>query len=148
MLIRPATVADIPELMTIGRESVSAGHWTERQYEAALTSEHPRRVALVLEEEGALAGFAVAAEAAGEWELENIAVRSAEQRRGLANRLMGALLAEVSKGGGALIHLEVRESNEAARALYKRWGFGEVGRRPGYYHNPPEDAILYKKILS
>jgi ribosomal-protein-alanine N-acetyltransferase len=102
----------------------------------------------VLEDEGAIAGFAVAAEVAGEWELENIAVRSAEQRRGMANRLMGAMLSEVSRDGGVLIHLEVRESNEAARALYARWGFGEVGRRPGYYHNPPEDAILYKKILS
>ena len=148
MVIRPATVADVPELMTIGRESVSAGHWTDRQYEAALTSEHPRRIALVLEEEGAIAGFVVAAEVAGEWELENIAVRASAQRRGLANRLMGALLTAVSEGGGALIHLEVRESNRAARGLYARWGFREVGRRPEYYHNPPEDAILYKKILS
>ncbi len=148
MVIRPATIADIPELMTIGRESVSAGHWTERQYEAALTSEHPRRVALVLEDKGAIAGFVVAAEVAGEWELENIAVRSSAQRRGLATRLMGALLAAVSEGGGALIHLEVRESNGAARELYLKWGFREVGRRPGYYHNPPEDAILYKKILA
>jgi ribosomal-protein-alanine N-acetyltransferase len=148
MVIRPVTVADIPELMTIGRESVSAGHWTERQYEAALTSERPRRVALVLEDEDAIAGFVVAAEVAGEWELENIAVRASGQRRGLANRLMGALLTAVSEGGGTLIHLEVRESNGAARELYAKWGFREVGMRPGYYHNPAEDAILYQKILS
>jgi ribosomal-protein-alanine N-acetyltransferase len=147
MQIRPATAADIPELMAIAGESASAGHWTEKQYEAALTSSHPRRVVLVLEDSGTILGFAVAAEAAGEWELENIAVASAAQRRGLANRLMEALLQSLSERGAQLIHLEVRPSNTAARVLYERWGFRESGRRPGYYHSPPEDAILYKKIL-
>ena len=77
----------------------------------------------------------------------DIAVASAAQRRGLANRLMEALLQSLRERGAQLIHLEVRPSNTAARVLYERWGFRESGRRPGYYHGPPEDAILYKKIL-
>jgi ribosomal-protein-alanine acetyltransferase len=148
MNIRAATVADIAALMRIAGESVSAGHWTETQYESALTSEHPKRVTLLLEDSGAVLGFAVAAEVAGEWELENIAVATTGQRRGYGHKLLGALLAEISERGAEMIHLEVRESNLAARGLYERWGFGETGRRPGYYHSPPEDAILYKKILS
>jgi ribosomal-protein-alanine acetyltransferase len=147
MLIRLATLADIPALLAIAQESASAGHWTEKQYEVALTSTHPRRLVLVLEDSAAIRGFAVAAEAAGEWELENIAVSVAARRRGLANRLLGELLEGLKDRKAQVLHLEVRESNIAARALYSRWGFQESGRRPGYYHSPPEDAILYKKIL-
>jgi len=147
MQIRPATTADIPALMAIAGESASAGHWTKKQYETALTSSHPQRIILVLEDSGPILGFAVAADAAGEWELENIAVRSAAQRRGLGSRLMESLLRSLCERDAQLIHLEVRPSNKAARALYQRWGFRESGRRPGYYHSPPEDAILYKKIL-
>ncbi len=148
MQIRAATLEDVPALIAISGESVSAGHWTERQYQSALTTVHPRRVTLVLEEADSIVGFSVAAEVAGEWELENIAVSAAWQRHGLGHRLMGALLNQIGELGGEMIHLEVRESNAAARRLYEKWGFGEVGRRPGYYHNPSEDAILYKKILS
>jgi ribosomal-protein-alanine N-acetyltransferase len=148
MLIRPATVADISSLMAIAGESASAGHWTEKQYEVALTSLHPQRVVLVLEDSGAILGFAVAAEVAREWELENIAVAASAHRHGFADRLLQALLDELGKREAQLIHLEVRASNTAARALYEKWGFQESGQRPGYYHTPPEDAILYKKILS
>jgi ribosomal-protein-alanine N-acetyltransferase len=148
MLIRTATLADIPSLVGIAAESPSAGHWTEKQYEIALQSEHPQRIVLVLEELSSILGFAVAAEAAGEWELENIAITLAERRRGLSDRLLSTLLSDLTERHAGSIHLEVRQSNTAARALYKKWGFEEVGRRPGYYHKPPEDAILYKKILS
>jgi ribosomal-protein-alanine N-acetyltransferase len=41
----------------------------------------------------------------------------------------------------------VRESNTAARRLYEKLGFSEIGRRKAYYHNPQEDAILYSKTL-
>jgi ribosomal protein S18 acetylase RimI-like enzyme len=40
--------------------------------------------------------------------------------------------------------LEVRESNRAARAFYEKWAFLEGARRPGYYKDPKEDAILYR----
>ena len=137
--------------MAIAQESDSAGHWTLSQYEKALTEAQPRRVALVLEEvaagEGTIVGFVVAAEIAHEWELENIAVASSARRRGHANRLLGALLDALHHGAAKSIYLEVRVSNEAARRLYEKWGFERVGRRLGYYHSPPEDAILYKKNL-
>ena len=44
--------------------------------------------------------------------------------------------------GAAAVFLEVRESNQAARALYEKWAFLESGRRPRYYKDPEEDAIL------
>src|SRR5438128_2103896 len=111
MLIRTATLADIPSLVGIAAESPSAGHWTEKQYEIALQSEHPQRIVLVLEELSSILGFAVAAEAAGEWELENIAITLAERRRGLSDRLLSTLLSDLTERHAGSIHLEVRQSN-------------------------------------
>lgn len=149
MSIRPATLEDIPSLLAIADESVSAGHWTRKQYETALTDTLPRRVLLVLTGESHdIQGFVIAAEVAREWELENIAVGARWRRQGSADRLMESLLAALENSRGECVHLEVRESNIAARTLYEKWGFEVSGRRARYYHNPPEDAILYRKNLS
>ena len=149
MSIRPATLEDIPSLLAIAEESVSAAHWTRAQYETALVDTLPKRVLLVLvNESGDIQGFIVAAEAAGEWELENIAIAASSRRRGGADQLVEALLAELRSSRAECLHLEVRESNTAARALYEKWGFEVSGRRVRYYHTPPEDAILYRKNLS
>jgi ribosomal-protein-alanine N-acetyltransferase len=145
--IRPATVRDIPRLIAIAQESAFAGHWTVSQYEQALTEAKPPRLILVLEADRVL-GFIVAAEIAGEWELENLAVSASAPRKGHADRLMAALLDQLRKSVARTIYLEVRVSNRPARSLYEKWGFQQVGVRPGYYHNPLEDAILYKKILA
>lgn len=146
MTIRPATVRDIPRLIAIAQEASSAGHWTVSQYEQALREGKPLRLVLVLDA-GSVQGFIVAAEIAGEWELENIAVTASAQCQGYADRLLTALLEQLRKSLASTIYLEVRVSNEPARSLYEKWGFQQVGVRPGYYHNPSEDAILYKKIL-
>ncbi len=145
--IRRATVRDISRLIAIARESSSAGHWTVSQYEHALTEGQPRRVVLVLEGASRILGFVVAAEIAGEWELENIAVAASERRKGHADRLISALFEQLRKSAASSIYLEVRVSNDAARRLYEKWGFEATGIRSGYYHTPPEDAILYKKDL-
>lgn len=46
------------------------------------------------------------------------------------------------KSGIPNITLEVRESNKVARSLYKKYGFEDAGRRPGYYTDNKEDAII------
>ena len=77
---------------------------------------------------------------AGESEILNLAVAVGCRRQGIAKALVEALLSDVS---GA-IFLEVRASNEAARAFYKSLGFEEVAIRAGYYEKPPEPAIVMK----
>ncbi len=71
----------------------------------------------------------------GEFELLNIAVAPSHRGRGHAR----ALLAEMPAGR---LFLEVRESNQAARALYESVGFRVTGKRKGYYAGPPEDGIV------
>jgi ribosomal-protein-alanine N-acetyltransferase len=79
-----------------------------------------------------------------EWEIENIAINDSARRRGLGSRLLGALLEMARTQGARRVFLEVRESNPAARALYRKCGLVESGRRPRYYRNPEETAVLYR----
>ena len=146
MLIRAATLSDIVWLMQLARDAVTAARWTEEQYLAALTAEHPRRVILVAEVDRII-GFVVASEAAGEWELENVVVDEQSRRTGVGTRLVQELLQRVQTSSGTAVLLEVRESNVEARKLYENLGFSASGRRRDYYHTPDEDAILYSKNL-
>ena len=98
-------------------------------------------------EDGDLAGYAVLQEVAGEGELLRIAVDPTARGRGLGRKLLEAVTETAGEDGIQTIFLEVRQSNRAAVNLYRSAGFREIGRRRGYYHNPPEDAILMELHL-
>jgi ribosomal-protein-alanine N-acetyltransferase len=108
----------------------------------------PPRVALIIQEEACVQGFVVARVVGEEWEIENIAVSSPARKRGLGTRLLRELLDLARAQGAEAVVLEVRESNRAARALYHKWSFRESSRRKDYYHDPEEDAILYRIALT
>ena len=129
-------------MKALAAHAVTAAQWSDEHYRA-LFAAGPERVALVIEEE-AVVGFVVARVAGGEWELENIAVAGAARRRGLGTRLLGELLDRARARGAQAVFLEVRESNQAARALYEKWAFVESGRRRRYYRDPEEDAVVYR----
>jgi ribosomal-protein-alanine N-acetyltransferase len=99
-------------------------------------------MALVAQAEDGVAGFAVAAMVGADAELESIAVEAAAQGRGIGRALMLELMRQLKAAGVGKLGLEVRASNAAAIGLYTAIGFGEVGRRPGYYREPIEDAVL------
>lgn len=82
-----------------------------------------------------------------ECELLDLAVRPGQRRRGCAGFLLRNFLSHASQAGAREIYLEVRESNVAAIALYKKFGFTQSGRRPGYYRNPGEAALLMRLEL-
>jgi [ribosomal protein S18]-alanine N-acetyltransferase len=149
MKVRAATPADIPAMMALAEDAATAAHWAGEEYLKIFKPNHMvARHGLVVEEEGKVVAFAIARElqikAAREWELENVAVALPARRRGIATRLLEELLRLALDRGATDILLEARESNHAARALYQKWGGVERGRRPGYYQNPEESAILYK----
>jgi ribosomal-protein-alanine N-acetyltransferase len=77
-----------------------------------------------------------------EMHILNLAVHPDYRRRGIARRLLAEGLARARTLGAELAWLEVRPSNLAARALYKSFGFTEVGRRLHYYDDTKEDALL------
>ena len=142
MVIRAATAADLPAIMVLERHAITAAHWTQKQYEGMLDS--PEREVLVLEEGSEVQGFLIARRVDAEWEIENVAIAGAAQRRGLGSRLVAGSLNRVRCLGARSVYLEVRESNQGARRLYEKAGFVESGRRRRYYRDPEEDAVLYR----
>jgi len=141
--IRRATVADIPTLMALEKQATTAAHWSSEQYQTIFSGEAPPRVALVVEERAGVHGFIIGRALDDEWEIENLAVAGSARLRGLGTRLVGGFL-DLARAGAHSVFLEVRESNQAARRLYEKCAFVEVGRRQRYYLEPAEDAIMYR----
>jgi ribosomal-protein-alanine N-acetyltransferase len=137
---------DLDRLVEIAAGLDHAPQWPRRVFEAILDASSPRRIALIAEDSGsgAVVGFVVAGLVAPEAELESIAVSAGYQRRGVARRLYEAMADEFGRSQVREVLLEVRESNQAARAFYTSLGFVEEGRRPGYYADPVEDAVLMR----
>jgi [ribosomal protein S18]-alanine N-acetyltransferase len=159
--VRPAQFADIPRILEIERAAAMAAHWSEAEYQKVLDRGRagPERLVLVAElvaefaaedlAEGAgrVVGFLVTRHVAPEWELENLVVARADQRKGVGARLLDTWLTCSVQTDSREAFLEVRGSNLAARKLYERAGFIEAGSRARYYQNPTEDAVVYRKGL-
>jgi ribosomal protein S18 acetylase RimI-like enzyme/glycosyltransferase involved in cell wall biosynthesis len=132
-LIRPVRIEDLPELSAIQATALEAAQWRSEDY--------LRFDCHVAECGGRIAGFLVSRPIVpGEREILNVAVHPGFRRRGAGSLLIRA---EIERWPGNHF-LEVRESNTAARNLYKKLGFQDVGVRPGYYESPPEAGIVMR----
>lgn len=96
-----------------------------------------------------LVGYFVLSAAAGEAHLLNLSVASQCQRRGHGSALLRQALHLARARGARELLLEVRPGNLAARALYERFGFRQIGVRRGYYpaHSGREDALVFRLAL-
>lgn len=148
MQIRPMQPADLDRVLSIAAALPTAPHWPRQTYLDALNpSGSPQRLALVAESAGLIVGFAILSILAPEAELESIAVAPEAQRQGIGSTLLQAACAAAFSQRAATLFLEIRASNTSAAALYRHSGFRETGRRPGYYADPKEDAILMARDL-
>ena len=77
-----------------------------------------------------------------ELQIDNVAVANPWRHQGIASRLLAEGLACSRHRGANSAVLEVRAANRTAQLLYRKAGFLPVGRRPGYYHDPPDDALI------
>jgi ribosomal-protein-alanine N-acetyltransferase len=148
--VRPMSAADVDSAVELALSLPQAPQWPRPAYLAAIDpAALVRRVALVAEktEIGAIIGFVLASVVSPTAELESIAVSPMFQRRSVARRLFDALVVELKQVGATEVNLEVRASNQAAIALYRTLGFLEAGRRPGYYADPKEDALLFSLAI-
>jgi [ribosomal protein S18]-alanine N-acetyltransferase len=141
--IRIATPADIPAIVKLERDSETASHWTDENYNSIFSSSSPQRLAIVMESQGAIEAFVVARVFGGEWEIESIVVASGRRQRGIGSALVREVINLASAATAETIFLEVRQSNFPARALYRKMGFAESGLRESYYRDPQENAICY-----
>ena len=132
-IFRRGESGDLAEIAAIQAASPEATQWDVAGY-------LPYQI-LVAVSGGRIAGFLVARPADDrECDLLNLAVAPAYRRQGIGRGLVRALL-ESRQGA---IFLEVRESNQAARSLYRSLGFQEVSVRFQYYYSPLESAIVMK----
>ncbi|HEV7217310.1 MAG: ribosomal protein S18-alanine N-acetyltransferase [Terriglobales bacterium] len=153
MVIRPALIEDISAILKIEQQAEAAAHWTEEKYREIFENETPgrsaesaapRRIMMVAEDEAGVQGFGIMRLMRQECEIENLVVAPEMRRRGVGKQLLRTLIDLARKQGVITVFLEVRDGNDAARALYNGVGFRESGRRRAYYHSPREDAILYQ----
>ena len=151
---RFAHAGDLDAMMVLEQQSETAAHWSRAQYEAMLSKgdpQAPERSAWVAEVPGeppGILGCLIAHKIDAEWELENIVVSGSARRRGIGTRLLDAFIEHVRAEDGSAIFLEVRESNQPARSLYRKASFEEIGVRQGYYSAPRENAVAYRRLIS
>lgn len=149
LFVDVASAEDLPALLDLENRSYSHP-WTRRNFEGELGA-GKRSVFLVLRAAGwasasdrGLHGYCVFQVVADEMHIMNLTVAPERRGRGLGRFLLRLAKDFAARRGARQAFLEVRESNLAARALYRSAGFSEVGRRPGYYTRPREDALLLR----
>lgn len=145
MILRDMTEADLDAVLGIERE-VHAHPWTAGNFSDALRSKY---VCKVYENEGRMLGYAVLMLAVDEAELLDIAIAAGQQRHGWGRKLLEEMMALARRQNMQRMVLEVRASNAAAIALYRKAGFSDIGLRRDYYpaENGREDAILMGREL-
>lgn len=126
----PMTVADLDAVLAI-ENVVYEFPWTRGNFIDSLAAGYHARK--LCDAQGQLCAYWVAMSGVQEMHLLNLSVAPISQHRGLGRRLLNELVA-ISRGAGAVwLWLEVRASNERARAVYERYGFESVGTRRAYY---------------
>jgi [ribosomal protein S18]-alanine N-acetyltransferase len=147
VILRPATRADGPALADVHAAAFEAP-WPAD--DILRFAEDRGGFALAADDDGALAGFILCRQIAGEAEVLTLAVRPAARRRGIGLALLEAALA-LSAPTATAMFLEVAADNPAAVALYAGAGFETVGRRAGYYGRVGRqsvDAIVMRRALN
>ena len=133
----------VAQIAAIEKECFGREAWSERSVAGEL--ENKLALWLVAVEDETVAGYVGSQTVCGETDMMNVAVTAAYRRQCVAEKLVLALVEELKIIESHSLTLEVRTSNEPAKALYEKLGFQQVGRRPKYYQNPREDALILRK---
>ena len=120
--------------------------WSAQNLAAELDGD-PRRMPLVAVLGAEIVGFGLFWVIADEIHLVNLAVLPAWRRHGLAQAMLDHALASEAGRAASIVTLEVRVTNAAAIALYRRNGFIDLALRRGYYPDTGEDALVMLKRL-
>jgi ribosomal-protein-alanine N-acetyltransferase len=140
--IRRLTYADLPAVVAIERRAFPAP-WSLAMFVLELSK--PAGVCLVALEEDEVVGYVICSRHDTVWHLMDIAVAPERRRQGIGSELVQAMLDRLP-GPAEQVTLEVRPSNEAAIAMYERFGFKSAGVRPRYYQDNKEDALIMWRV--
>lgn len=140
LLIRRMVPQDVEQVAAIDQASFSLP-WPARSFQHELT-ENPAARSWVAEVDGRIAGMIVLWMIVDEVHIATLATQEGLRRQGIAEKLLMHALECAGMEGARRAYLEVRAGNLAAQAMYRKHGFVEDGRRPRYYKDNHEDAIL------
>jgi ribosomal-protein-alanine N-acetyltransferase len=143
----PMTLDDVDEVHAL-ECSVFPHPWSRANFSDSVQAGYDGW--LLRDEHKALAGYFLLMYALDEAHLLDVAVAGGRQGTGLGRYLLDTLCARAKEMGAESVLLEVRPSNERALAVYRRYGFAEIGRRKGYYpahEGKREDAIVMRHAL-
>ena len=153
LYVRHAVDSDLDAIVALERSTENAPHWPPATYSEILGQQDaaPRRCLIVAYTGASLAGFAVGLMHPAPLdapdriaELESVAVAASARRAGIGRALCVAVLDWCRSKSATEVVLEVRATSAAAIALYGGLGFTQVGRRPRYYHDPEDDALMLR----
>jgi len=140
-VVDPAAGADIDAIVALEHESFT-NPWSRETLVWELGHSDVTRVYLLRDTDDRAIAFCIVWVIFDELHINTLAVSPAHRRHGVATFLLAQVMAEAKTDGARKATLEVRESNTAALELYGRLGFRISARRPKYYSNPPEDALI------
>lgn len=144
-MIRLMHTADLDQVVQIER-LVQTHPWSLQQFQESIQSYQ----STVIEQAGQVVGFCILQPILDEANLLLMAIHPSQQGKGLGYQLLDASLAQL-KNNPLQVFLEVRESNQAAIALYEKSDFHQIDLRKNYYPKPDgtrEHAIIMVKSCS
>ncbi|MEE9552874.1 MAG: ribosomal protein S18-alanine N-acetyltransferase [candidate division Zixibacteria bacterium] len=136
---RRMTENDLEKVSEIERD-IFSDPWSYNAFKTDLNND--MAFPLVAEFENLVIGYTNLYIVAGEVQIGNFAVAQGYRKRGVGKKLMDQILSIANERKCDSIFLEVRDSNEPAKALYGSFGFQQVGLRRDYYTNPRESAVI------
>jgi len=140
--LRRMTRRDLPEVLGIERRSFS-NPWPPSTFEGEIQNQGLSFPIVVVDEgTGRIAGYVIYWIIRDEAQINNVAVHPDYRRRRVGEAMLREILAALRTESVEFISLEVRAGNAAARALYEKLGFKQIGIRKEYYANPVEDAVV------
>lgn len=140
LILRPMEQQDVAAVLAVEQSAFETG-WPATAFQSELTQNRMARY-IVLEDNGKVIGFGGLWLMFDEAHVVTVAVRPECRRHGLGRLIVHGLLLVAQAHEMDVATLECRASNLAARALYARYGFYEVGIRPKYYADNGEDAVI------
>ena len=136
------TEDDVTAVAALEAENFSRP-WSYDAFYKTLSDEN--YIVIIAKETDALLGYCVLLCTGEDADITNVCTALAARGKGVATKMLTALMAEGKSRGVTEFFLEVRESNTPARSLYTKLGFEEIGLRKNYYEEPKEHAVLMKK---
>jgi len=143
------TSEDVQPILEIEHSSFRRP-WGQQSFVSELTCQQACGLVVKLESQGAaeeIAGYICLRFILDEMHILKIAVAATRRRQGIATWLLGKAFHLGIQRGAASVLIEVRPSNEPALNLYQKLGFEFLARRPGYYPETGEDALVLVKYL-